>query len=336
MQIKKIQIQQDNKSKTIGQVTQTETHRPMDFSRFVGQEHIVKMLKTAMKSAKKSDHTIWHILFSGSSGYGKTTLATIIANEMNVQIKAITWYAIAKPAELISILNNLQLWDILFIDEIHRLKPNIEEVLYIAMEDRVIDFVMPEWWNMRLPINQFTLIGATTKLESLSAPLKNRFVYKFHFEDYEKEDIIAIIQTYLDTYNIKTSQEIIEKISKKVEHTPREIHNICVKIRDYLIAHQDDDDRDNNTKNNSTNTENLIMHENDRPTFEKWLNIDTGGITPLHKKYLAILAEFDNPVWVKTLAARLGMNEKAIENDIEPLLLKLGKIEKTTKGRILR
>lgn len=309
--------QWDNQSITNGQ-----THRPWGFSAFVGQENIINIIKTAIKSSQKSDHTLWHILFSGSSWYGKTTLATIIANEMQSQIKAITGYAIGKPAELISILNNLQEGDILFIDEIHRLKPNVEEVLYIAMEDRVIDFVMPEGGSMRLPINHFTLIGATTKLESLSAPLKNRFVYKFHFEDYTKKEIGDIVQKYLEAYNILADNIIIEKISNKVEHTPREIHNLCIKVRDYLIA--------------GNPGKELRMGIEQRPAFEQWLNIDAGGITPLHKKYLAILAESDDAVGIKTIAAKLWMNEKAIENDIEPLLLKLGKIEKTSQGRILR
>lgn len=295
--------------------------RPVWFADFVWQDDIVTMVKTAITSAQRSSHTLGHMLFSGHSGYGKTTLSHIIANEMWVNIKVVTWYAISKPAELISILNNLQEWDILFIDEIHRLKPTIEEVLYIAMEDRVIDFVMPEWWSMRLPINKFTLIGATTKLESLSAPLKNRFIYKFHFQEYSHENLLSIIKKYLSHYEIDADKSVVENISSKVEHTPREIHNICVKIRDYLIA-QD--------------MINLEIHASAWSAFEQWLNIDEWWITPLHKKYLDILAAHDDAVWVKTLAAKLGMNEKALESDIEPLLLKLGKIEKTTRGRILK
>lgn len=319
MEVKKIEmVQETTNGKEIG----AHGYRPAWFSSFVWQKNIINVTKTAIKSAQQSDHTLGHMLFSGSSWYGKTTLATIISNEMNVEIKTVTGYAISKPSELISILNNLQEWDVLFIDEIHRLKPNIEEVLYIAMEDRVIDFVMPEGGSMRLPINHFTLIGATTKLESLSTPLKNRFVYKFHFEDYTKNEIEEMVKRYLDTYSIKADKQIVEKISEKVEQTPREIHNLCIKIRDYLIAE-------------GTNKD-LCMESTKRNDFEHRLNIDAGGITPLHKKYLAILAENEDAVWVKTIAAKLWMNEKAIENDIEPLLLKLGKIEKTGKWRVLK
>ena len=316
MEVKKIDITQWAISNS-----QNGSARPIWFSEFVGQDDIISMVKTAITSAQRSSHTLWHMLFSGNSGYGKTTLAHIIANNMWVNIKAVTWYAISKPSELISILNNLQEWDILFIDEIHRLKPTIEEVLYIAMEDWVIDFVMPEWWSMRLPINKFTLIGATTKMESLSAPLKNRFIYKFHFQDYDREEIMSIVSKYLTHYDIEADRSIIEKISWKVEHTPREIHNICVKIRDYLIA-QD--------------MVHLAMHISQRDVFEQWLNVEEWWITPLHRQYLDILGQHDDAVWVKTLAAKLWMNEKALETDIEPLLLKLGKIEKTTKGRVLR
>ncbi len=320
MEVKKIDLEQT--WYTWWQAAQSSNStRPVWFADFVGQDDIISIVKTAITSAQMSSHTLGHMLFSGASGHGKTTLAHIISNDMSVNIKIVTGYAISRPSELISILNNLQEGDILFIDEIHRLKPTIEEVLYIAMEDRVIDFVMPEGGSMRLPINHFTLIGATTKMESLSSPLKNRFIYKFHFQEYNHKEILDIIRNYLNHYNIDADEICVQNISQKVERTPREIHNICVKIRDYLIA-------DGNTH--------LAMRASQRPVFEQRLNIDEWWITPLHKKYLDILGEYEEPVWVKTLAAKLSMHEKAIESDIEPLLLKLGKIEKTTRGRVLR
>ena len=135
-----------------------EWSRPTSFDEFIGQEHIKWVIKTAIQSWKQRKSPIGHILFSGPSWFGKTTLATIISKQATTAIRAVTWYAITKPSEIISILNTLENGDILFIDEIHRLRPNIEEVLYIAMEDFVIDMVMPEWWNVRIPINPFTLI----------------------------------------------------------------------------------------------------------------------------------------------------------------------------------
>ena len=257
------------------------------------------------------------MLFAGPSGFGKTTLAHIVATEMGKNIKAITGYAISKPAEIISILNSLEEGDILFIDEIHRLRPNVEEVLYVAMEDYVIDIIMPDGENMRIPIVPFTLIGATTKSESLSQPLKNRFVYQFHFMDYSISEKQHIIQTYLDKHAVPLADSLLlDIIHQKVDGVPREIHNMCIKLRDYIVSH---------------NIETV-----DQQTWEKFLlhaSIDDGGMSILHKKYLDILSQYDRPIGVRTIAMQLGMHEKAIEEDIEPLLLKLGKIEKTAGGR---
>lgn len=271
-----------------------------------------------------------HLLFSGPSGFGKTTMAHIISKQGQVNIKAVTGYAITKPSEIISILNTLEIWDILFIDEIHRLKPNIEEVLYIAMEDFVIDMVMPEWGNVRIPINPFTLIGATTKSESLSQPIKNRFVYHFHFMEYTQNEKEIIIKKYLSQYGIKTSEDIIKKISEKVGAVPREIHNLCIKIRDYVITH----DHSTLDKGGWGGIEKNLT-ESLRVDFLKHSKIDEGGMTPLHAKYLEILEKADRPLGVKAIAVQLGINEKAVEEDVEPLLLKLGKIEKSAGGRII-
>ncbi len=315
MEIKKIRVEtKQDESAPI---------RPWLLAEFIGQEEIKRIVYTAIKSAKQAGHPLGHILFSGESGHGKTTLAQIIAKELGVNIKIVTGYAITKPSELISILNNVEKWDILFIDEIHRLKPNIEEILYIAMEDFVIDMVMPEGGSVRIPINPFTLIGATTRLEAVATPLKNRFVYKFHFNDYSQEEKIQIIKRYMKLYFIEAIDAIIQRIEEKVESTPREIHNFIVKIRDYLISHTEHNGKD------------FSFDESFREDFDQWVNIDKWWLTSLHKKYLDVLWEYDAPVGVKTLAAKLWVSEKSIEEDIEPLLLKLGKIEKTTKGRII-
>ena len=304
------------------------TWRPNSFDEFIGQEHIKGVVKTAIDSGKKRKWYMGHILFSGPSGFGKTTMAHIISKQGQVNIKAVTAYAITKPSEIISILNTLETWDILFIDEMHRLKPNIEEVLYIAMEDFVIDMVMPEWWNVRIPINPFTLIGATTKSESLSQPIKNRFVYHFHFMEYTQNEKETIIKKYLNKYEIKTSDEVIKKISEKVWAVPREIHNLCIKIRDFVIT-RSSLDKEGWGEIWKTLTETL------RTDFLVHSKIDEGGMTPLHAKYLEILEKADRPIGVKAIAVQLWINEKAVEDDVEPLLLKLGKIEKSAGGRIL-
>ena len=296
----------------------TISHRPQSFSEFIWQSPIKSVLQTAIESAKLREAPLGHILFSGSSGFGKTTLATIISQQMNTNIKVVTGYALTKPSELVSLLNSLESWDILFIDEIHRIKPTLEEVLYIAMEDFVIDMLMPEWWSIRLPINPFTLVWATTKPESLSQPMKNRFIYHFHFMDYDLEEKKTILDRYLQHYQVNYEPHLLEKFVQKVASVPREIHNLVIKIRDYLISRQLP-----------------ILTSKDREEFLKHSQIDDWGMMPIHKKYLDILADFDRPVGVKTLAVQLWVSEKNLEEDIEPLLLKLGKIEKTTKGRSL-
>lgn len=293
--------------------------RPDTFDEFIGQEHIKGVVKTAIDSWKKRKWHMGHLLFSGPSGFGKTTMAHIISKQGQVNIKAVTGYAITKPSELISILNTLESWDILFIDEIHRLKPNIEEVLYIAMEDFVIDMVMPEWGNVRIPINPFTLIWATTKSESLSQPIKNRFVYHFHFMEYTPSEKEVIIKKYINKYEVKSSGDVIKKISEKVAAVPREIHNLCIKIRDFVI----------------TTSQEKILTDSLRDDFLKHSQIEEGGMNPLHAKYLEILEKADRPMGVKAIAVQLWINEKAVEEDVEPLLLKLGKIEKSWMWRIL-
>ena len=296
----------------------TISHRPQSFTEFIWQTPIKSVLQTAIESAKLREAPLGHVLFSGSSGFGKTTLATIISQQMNTNIKVVTGYALTKPSELVSLLNSLESWDILFIDEIHRIKPTLEEVLYIAMEDFVIDMLMPEWWSIRLPINPFTLVWATTKPESLSQPMKNRFIYHFHFMDYDLEEKKTILDRYLQHYQVNYEPHLLEKFVQKVASVPREIHNLVIKIRDYLISRQLP-----------------ILTSKDREEFLKHSQIDDWGMMPIHKKYLDILADFDRPVGVKTLAVQLWVSEKNLEEDIEPLLLKLGKIEKTTKGRSL-
>jgi len=309
--------------------------RPDSFDEFIGQEHIKWVVKTAIDSWKKRKWHMGHILFSGPSGFGKTTMAHIISKQGQVSIKAVTGYAITKPSEIISILNTLETWDILFIDEIHRLKPNIEEVLYIAMEDFVIDMVMPEWGNVRIPINPFTLIWATTKSESLSQPIKNRFVYHFHFMEYTQDEKEVIIKKYLNKYEINTSDEVIKKISEKVGAVPREIHNLCIKIRDFVITHGLSSFAKGGGPLAVEDFKNHILTELLREDFLKHSQIDDGGMTPLHAKYLEILEKADRPMGVRAIAVQLGINEKAVEEDVEPLLLKLGKIEKSGAGRIL-
>lgn len=292
--------------------------RPWSFSDFVGQEHITRILKTAISSAQKSEHYLWHILLCWPSGYGKTTLAQIISSVYWKKFHSITGYAVSKPAEVISILTSMSEWDILFIDEIHRIKPVIEEMLYIAMEDFSIDMVMPDWGAVRVPLKPFTLIGATTKPEWLSEPLKNRFIYNFHCMDYNAKEKNYILERYLNHYNIQYPKEILDLLSRKVETVPRKIHNFIIKIRDFLISHH-----------HSLNLDTEIWE-----LCERRLSIKDWWLTPIHQKYLEILKSKEWATWLKTLSLQLWINEDSVENEIEPLLIKEWLIEKTSRWRI--
>ena len=316
MDIKQISIKQT--------LVNHSSYRPSTFVDFIWQEDTKKVLQTAIVSAKVRDASLGHILFSWESGFGKTTLAQIVSSQMQSNIKIITGYALSKPSEMISLLNSLGKNDILFIDEIHRLKPSVEEVLYIAMEDYRIDMILPDGWSLSIPLEPFTLIGATTQMEKLSPPLKNRFIYKFHFHDYTPKEKASIIKRYLQVHAITLQNEsLLHDISEHLPNVPREIANTCVQIKDYLTA-QD------TKKTSFTLDRKTRKHFWQRSKLQKW------GITPIHQKYLSILEEYQpHPVGLKTLAVRLGMNEQAVEEEIEPLLFKLRKIEKTKRGRVL-
>lgn len=314
MQIKKINTKTDQ--------IHLYSKRPQMLEEFVWQDEIKKILEVAIQSAIKRKSHLWHVLLSGPSGYGKTTLAQIIAQNLWVNIKIVTWYAISKPVEMISILNSLSIGDILFIDEIHRLKSTIEEILYIAMEDFVIDMVMPEWWNIRIPINPFTLIWATTKLESLTPPFKNRFIYKFHFQEYDDCHKQEIISRYLQAYQIHTSDKLLGAISNLCLAVPREIHNLIIQVRDFLISEMKQNEPD------------LYIDMPIRSHFADRSQIHHGWLTPLHRQYLQIIRQSHRPLWLKTIAIKLGIHEQSVEDDIEPLLFKLWYIDKTVKGRV--
>lgn len=295
--------------------------RPISFEEFIGQNHLKNILQTAIQSAKVMKRALWHCLFTGESGYGKTTLASIVAQYMDTRVKQITAYAINKPSDMVSLLNTLDTNDILFIDEIHRLKPSVEEVLYIAMEDYAIDMLMPDGTHIRLPLRPFTLIWATTKPENLSQPFKNRFIYDCYFLPYSKWEKQEIIKRYLIHEElICEDSEIIEMIEKHVSNTPREIANFCVMLHDFCKVHH----------------YNKILNKNILNEFHKKYQRLPGWLTPIHQQYLDILKWRNwNPIWIKSISMQLWIHELTIEKDIEPQLFKLNYIEKTSRGRIL-
>jgi Holliday junction DNA helicase RuvB len=299
------------------------TNRPKCLDDFIWQDDIKRVVNVAMSSSRQAWHPLWHILFSWSSGFGKTTLAQLIAHQQWWRFHQITWYALSKPSELISLLHTLQSQDFLFIDEIHRLKATLEEVLYIAMEDYCVDMMLPDGSNIRLSLPPFTLLGATTKPESLSTPLKNRFIYKFHLQPYTPHDIDMLVTRYLSSVSIQTDSPTLQDIAHHVVPVPREIANFCRMIKDYLIV----------------SVGNLPSHLLDYRLWQDFLGrskTQKGGLWTLHLQYLLVLQQADGKaVWLKTLATHLWVHPDALETDIEPHLVKLWKIEKTPQWRKL-
>lgn len=317
-----MKIQKSNTEKQIIEIKQkVEVDRPDTFESFIWQESIKNILKSWIISSIKRDDSLWHILFSGDSGFGKTTLARIISNKLNKNIKIITAYAMERPSDMISVLNQLWKWDILFIDEVHRLKPKIEEILYIAMEDFRVDIVLQDQ-TTSIPIEKFTMIGATNKLENLSDAFKNRFVYKFHLSQYSNTEKQAILEKYLKEFNIKYDTKIITSLTNKTLPVPREIKNLAIKIRDYLIA-------------SWFKEQNMTLDEEIYEEMIQNLKLWEYWLSDLQKEYLKIL-ETSEIMWLQTLSSVLNVAEKVIEKDIEPILINLNLIEKTKKWRKIK
>ena len=314
MQIKKANV------KKIDKIQEEKSVRPEYFDDFIGQENIKIILRSWIISAIKRNDTLGHVLFSWDSWFWKTTLSRIIADNLWKNIKIITAYAIEKSSDIISILNQLEKWDILFIDEIHRLKPKIEEILYIAMEDFRVDIVLQDE-TTSIPINKFTLIWATNKLENLSDAFKNRFVYKFHLKPYKENEKQQILEKYLTQFHINCEKVILNKLSSKTLPVPREIKNLAIRTRDYLIS-------------SGLKEDNLYIDEQIYIKLVKNLKLWEYWLSDLQKEYIKIL-QGNDVLWLWTLSSMLNISEKVIEKDIEPILINLWIIEKTKKWRKL-
>lgn len=316
-----MKIQNSNKENIIQPKNENiQNCKNENFDDFIWQEYIKNVLRSWIISSLKRNDTLGHILFSWDSGFWKTTLSKIIAWNLNKKIKIITAYAMEKQSDMISVLNQLEDWDILFIDEIHRLKPKIEEILYIAMEDFRVDIILEDE-TTSIPINKFTLIGATNKLECLSDAFKNRFIYKFHLKPYTHEETKKILNKYLKEFNINCKQNIIQKLSKKTLPVPREIKNLAIRIRDFLIA-------------NWFYDKNLYIKEDLYFKIIENLKLWEYWLSDLQKTYLEIL-EKKEILWLETISSMLNISKKVIEKDIEPLLINVWIIEKTKKWRKL-
>lgn len=301
-----------------------ENHlRPQMLSDYIGQEKAKETLKIYIEAAKSRKESLDHVLFYGPPGLGKTTLAGIIANEMNVNLKITSGPAIEKPGEIAAILNNLQEGDILFVDEIHRLNRQVEEVLYPAMEDYAIDIMIGKGASarsIRLELPKFTLVGATTRAGMLTAPLRDRFGVVNRLEFYTEEELQTIIMRSADVLGVDIEPKGALEMAKRSRGTPRLANRLLKRVRDFAQVKYD-----------GIITKEVAMYALDL------LEVDRYGLDYLDRNILlTIIEKFQGgPVGLDTLAASIGEDSGTIEDVYEPYLLKNGFIQRTPKGRIV-
>lgn len=297
------------------------TLRPQTLADFVGQTHIKEPLSISIEASQKRKEPIEHILLYGNPGLGKTTLANIIAKELGVNLKITAGPALEKVGDLAAILSNLSAGDILFIDEIHRMNKSIEEVLYTAMEDYAIDIIVgkgPTARTLRMPLEKFTLIGATTKISLLSGPLRDRFGHIFHLEFYQPDDIQKIIDRNAKILETEIEKMASELIAGRARRTPRVANRLLKRVRDYAEVRH-------NGKIDAEIAEQAL----------NMLKIDNFGLDEVDRKMLTVMIENfqGGPVGLNTLAAAIAEEMDTIETVYEPYLMQIGMIERTPRGR---
>ena len=295
--------------------------RPLSFSDFKGQKQVIENLKVFVTAAKQRGESLDHVLLHGPPGLGKTTLATIISNELNVNLRVTSGPVLDKPGDLAGLLTNLQEGDVLFIDEIHRLSPVVEEYLYSAMEDFQIDIMIdkgPSARSVQLSLNNFTLIGATTRSGLLTSPLRARFGIKFHLGYYDQEILTGIVIRSAGILNVKIDDEAAVEIARRSRGTPRIANAILRRIRDFA----------------QVKGSGIIDIDITRYGL-KALNIDQHGLDEMDNRILSVIIEkfSGGPVGLNTISTAIGEESGTIEEVYEPFLIKEGYLKRTPRGR---
>lgn len=297
--------------------------RPKMMSDYVGQQKVKENLGVFIEAAKLRNEPLDHVLLYGPPGLGKTTLASVIANELNVNIRVTSGPAIEKPGDLVALLTNLEEGDVLFIDEIHRLSSQVEEVLYPALEDYMIDIIIgkgPSARSIRLDLKKFTLIGATTRAGSLTAPLRDRFGMIFRLEMYNEDELTDIIKRSAGILGMDIVEEGARAIAKRSRGTPRIANRLIKRVRDFAQVYSDGviDEKVAVMALTRLEIDELGLDNTDRQMLRS-INVNFGG----------------GPVGLETLAATIGEDAVTIEDVYEPYLLQIGFLNRTPRGRCI-